>query len=282
MKKKLTYVLLLAFAFIASITVNADSSFLTVKETNDINKDITLTINLKSIDYDNFTFRLLSSNLLESVNSSNVELNNNNEEITFDYCINCSKLDKLTLSYKLPSNVKVGDQITFYAEVINKANIEEKLSVRKVVTIIEEKKEEYNKDKNDNNKNKNKFNKNSGFTFNSSSSSKKSTFKISNISGFNKVTYKGSDNNYLSSLSVSKYSFINRKFSKDGLNYFVTVKNKVTSVKVNAKKEHSKAKVSISGNTNLKVGINKVLVTVTSESGKTRNYRIFVTREEAE
>ena len=42
----------------------------------------------------------------------------------------------------------------------------------------------------------------------------------------------------------------------------------------------AQGKVTISGNTNLKVGINKVLITVTSESGLIRNYRIYVTRKD--
>ena len=273
--KKIKYLLFFSLVFIISTSLNASSSFLIVNEESEINKDITLTVDLNSIDYDNFTFRLLSSNSLDSVDSENLDLVNNNEEITFDYCINCSKLDKLTLTYKLPSDVKVGDIITFYAEVINKQNENEKISVRKTVTIIDENKMEEEKDKKEDNKKE--TTQRQGFSI--KQTSKKSTFKISNVSRIKKVTYKGSDNNYLKSLSVSNYNF-QRKFSKDGLTYFVTVKNNIKSIKVNAKSENSKAKISISGNSNLKVGINKVLVTVTSESGKTRNYRIYVTREE--
>ena len=45
------------------------------------------------------------------------------------------------------------------------------------------------------------------------------------------------------------------------------------------KKISSKSNVVITGNTNLKVGVNKVLVTVNAENGSSRVYRIFVTRE---
>ena len=287
MKNNLKYILFIIVVLSLIIVfkfnnIKADSLFLLVNDENEISKDITLTIDLSSIDYDNFTFKLSSSESLETLDSENVELNTSQEEISFDYCINCSNLDKIVLTYKLPSNINVGNKITFYAEVINKNNTEEVTTLRKVVSIIEDKTKE-----NDNKEESDKTSKD-GKIYNQTNERKNNmTIRLSNSrsntkSSFNtkKVTYNGSDNNYLKSLSIKNYKF-NRNFSKDGLTYFTTVKNNITSLKVTASSESDKAKVTITGNSGFKVGINKILINVTSESGKSRTYRIYVTREEA-
>ena len=90
------------------------------------------------------------------------------------------------------------------------------------------------------------------------------------------VTYNGSNNNYLSSLSVKGYS-LNKDFSKDSNTYFVTVEKSISSVTVNTNQEDSTATVNIYGNENLKTGVNKILVNVTAENGNVRTYRIYVT-----
>ena len=68
--------------------------------------------------------------------------------------------------------------------------------------------------------------------------------------------------------------------SKNTWNEFIeSVKNDVKSIKIKATKSSSKSTVNITRNSNFKVGLNKVLVSVTSESGLIRNYRIYVTKE---
>lgn len=89
------------------------------------------------------------------------------------------------------------------------------------------------------------------------------------------VTYNGDSNNYLSSLSVDGYDIM-PTFSKTSNTYFVNVSNDVTSVSIDADAEDSDAKVSIYGNTNLQVGENKILVSVTAENGDVKTYRIYV------
>ena len=91
------------------------------------------------------------------------------------------------------------------------------------------------------------------------------------------VTYNGSSNTYLSSLSIDGYSFTS-DFNKTNLSYFVNVDNSVTSIDVSSVAEDSTSSVSVYGNNDLSVGTNKVLVTVTSENGNTKTYRIYVNR----
>jgi hypothetical protein len=92
------------------------------------------------------------------------------------------------------------------------------------------------------------------------------------------VTYNGSDNNYLSSLSITNYD-LSSDFSKDRLTYFVTVDSDITSLEINATSENSSSIVSINGNEDLSDGTNKILITVTAENGNTKNYRIYVIKE---
>ena len=82
---------------------------------------------------------------------------------------------------------------------------------------------------------------------------------------------------WLSNISIKGYS-LNKAFIKERLTYFVTVPNNVKSLNITAKKESSTSSVTISGNSNFEVGLNKVLITVTSEDGRIKNYRIYVTR----
>ena len=92
-----------------------------------------------------------------------------------------------------------------------------------------------------------------------------------------KVTYKGSDNNYLSELSVEGYT-LNREFSKENTTYFITVGNEVEEVEIATNVIHDEATVTIYGNKELKEGTNKILIAVTAENGNVRNYRIYVTK----
>ena len=260
-----------------TLFTKATSSFLTANDEVEIDKDITMTINLSLIDYDIFELIVTSNQSLDTLSSNNVTIKHDNDEAYFEYNINASELKKLVLTYKLPSTVNAGDKITFYVRLINKENEEEMTDVRKTVTVIdskanEDEKEEEEKPSQDNKPSNNKQRPQMNKVMSTG-------FKIGNSFSTKKVTYPGSDNNYLSSLSVKGYSF-NRNFSKDGLTYFVTVKNNVKSLKITAKKDSSKSKINISGNSNFKVGMNKVLISVTSESGRVRQYKIYVTREE--
>lgn len=73
---------------------------------------------------------------------------------------------------------------------------------------------------------------------------------------------------------------LNPVFNKNTYLYTLTVSSEVNSIKVTASTNHSKAKYSVSGNSNLKNGDNTILVTVTAEKGNTKTYKIIVTKAE--
>jgi hypothetical protein len=94
----------------------------------------------------------------------------------------------------------------------------------------------------------------------------------------NTVTYKGDSNNYLSTLSISGYDFTT-EFSKTNTTYFVNVDSSVEKLSITATAEDSTATVSIYGNSDLKEGNNKILVTVTADNGDIKTYRIYAVKE---
>ena len=96
--------------------------------------------------------------------------------------------------------------------------------------------------------------------------------------GDKKVDPKSSDAT-LKSLTTS--AGLNPSFSPATESYSVSVGNNVTAIDVSAIANHGKASISISGNQNLSVGKNNVIVQVTAEDGSTKNYTIVVTREPA-
>ncbi len=90
-----------------------------------------------------------------------------------------------------------------------------------------------------------------------------------------------SSNNYLSSLKLSSGS-LSPGFSKNTTSYTVNVPNSVTTMRVTAKCEDSKAKATAKGTGNLKVGTNTITVTVEAENGSTKKYTIKVVRAAAQ
>lgn len=89
-------------------------------------------------------------------------------------------------------------------------------------------------------------------------------------------TYKGSQNNYLKTLSINGIEFKNT-FRKTTADYFAELDNEeLEKVTVSAIAEDSTATVTIYGNTNLEKGKNKILINVTADNGETRTYRIYL------
>lgn len=100
---------------------------------------------------------------------------------------------------------------------------------------------------------------------------------ITNSSLTENNVYQGSQNNYLSSLSIEGIELKN-EFKKTTLNYFAEVGSDVTSVTINAVPEDSNSVVTVYGNTDLQSGKNKIIISVTSEDGSVRNYKIYITK----
>ena len=71
----------------------------------------------------------------------------------------------------------------------------------------------------------------------------------------------------------------NINFNKDVKEYSISVEGDVSYITVNAKPENSTSKVSVSGNTNLVQGENKIVITVTAEDGSKGTYTISVNKE---
>lgn len=87
----------------------------------------------------------------------------------------------------------------------------------------------------------------------------------------------GTSNAKLANLGLKKYDFTG--FKPDETSYDVTIPEDVTEVEVYAKTQDSQASYAVSGDKNLKIGDNKVTITVTSADGKTKKlYYINVRR----
>lgn len=93
-----------------------------------------------------------------------------------------------------------------------------------------------------------------------------------------KPTSNGSNNNFLSSLSVKGYS-ISPTFNMYTQTYSLTVAANVSSVNISAAAKSSKATVSGTGKVSLKTGDNAVKVAVKAPSGAVRNYVINIKRK---
>ena len=110
-----------------------------------------------------------------------------------------------------------------------------------------------------------------------SSSNTKNNTNSQSFSSMETATYNGSSNNYLENLEIEGLT-LNTTFNKENTTYFVDANN-ITSVNITAIAEERSAKVSITGNNKLVEGQNKILITVTAESGSVRYYRVFVNCE---
>ena len=86
-----------------------------------------------------------------------------------------------------------------------------------------------------------------------------------------------SSNNYLKDI---KLSYGNITLENDKFEYDINIPYDIDSIDVNAITEDSNAKVEISGNNDLKVGLNQIKILVTAEDNTTKTYIINVTRKE--
>lgn len=92
------------------------------------------------------------------------------------------------------------------------------------------------------------------------------------------VDKKASYNNNLDSLEVVGYK-ITPDFNSNTTLYTLTVPNDVNSVLINATSADSNATISGDGNQMLSVGVNNLVVEVTSEAGTKKAYTISITKE---
>lgn len=90
-----------------------------------------------------------------------------------------------------------------------------------------------------------------------------------------------STNNYLKALTIEGAS-LSPSFNKNTMAYTVNVGKDVTSIKIAATAEDSKATVTGAGTVELKDGDNDFAIKVAAESGSTRTYKIKITKEAKE
>lgn len=111
---------------------------------------------------------------------------------------------------------------------------------------------------------------------NNNNTNKPSNNNNNNRPNNNNNNNKLSSNNNVKELNVDGYDLI----KVDNHNYELVVNNNVGKIKVNCSVEDSKAKVTGTGEHELKVGENKIEVIITSESGSKNNINIKVTRKD--
>ena len=95
----------------------------------------------------------------------------------------------------------------------------------------------------------------------------------------------GNNNNYLDSLKVYEgdtLKSLTATFDRFTSSYKLKTKVSASSVTIKTTTNVNDAKVTVTGNTNLAVGTNKVTVKVTSSSGKVRYYYVTVVREKGD
>lgn len=92
----------------------------------------------------------------------------------------------------------------------------------------------------------------------------------------NQATDNRSKNNNLKELSVDGYDLV----KVDDNNYSLTVTNDISNISIKATAEDGKAKVSGTGNHELKVGDNNLEVIVTAENGSQNKVNIKITRKD--
>lgn len=291
------------------------------------NSQISLKIDLSTIDCENFELQISSSSTLsdasiEAQNGLSTSLDNGTLIIKGTKSLLNS--NSVTVTFTIPANTEVGTTITLSVGIYNISSSEETTEILSLIkeetaslNIIETKKDDSNaNDKpsntTDNNANNDSNNQNNGNTPNQmnnndnsfsgansnmgianmiSSNSQGSNTSMTSTSGnmsmssssttgksgtTETVTYNGSDNNYLSNLSIDGYS-LQTAFTKTNTSYFVKLAAGTTSININATAESSLATVCIYGNTNLSSGTNKILISVTAEDGSVRTYRLYAT-----
>ena len=91
------------------------------------------------------------------------------------------------------------------------------------------------------------------------------------------VVRQSMSSNYLKSLSVDGYT-LNPEFNKNNMYYEVTVPEDIDMVKIKATPEDSTSTITGTGYVSLKVGTNRMYVTVESASGYIRSYQIVINR----
>lgn len=105
-----------------------------------------------------------------------------------------------------------------------------------------------------------------------------SIFIIVLVSMITFSTCYGADNgNLLKSLQVNQEG-LSPNFTPEQFNYSLFVKDSLETLNINAIANDENAEVSITGNENLKMGDNEIIISVKPRLGETKEYKILVTK----
>ena len=128
------------------------------------------------------------------------------------------------------------------------------------------------------NNNNNQTNNNTNTNTNNNTSNNNTTNKKPSSNTNNKKEEtKKSDNNYLSSITLSDG---NITFDKDVLTYDVIVDYETTTIEIKANVEDDKATITGDGKHTLNVGSNVIKITIKAEDESERTYTLNINREE--
>ena len=128
------------------------------------------------------------------------------------------------------------------------------------------------------NNNNNQTNNNTNTNTNNNTSNNNTTNKKPSSNTNNKKEEtKKSDNNYLSSITLSDG---NITFDKDILTYDVIVDYETTTIEIKANVEDDKATITGDGKHTLNVGSNVIKITIKAEDESERTYTLNINREE--
>ena len=128
------------------------------------------------------------------------------------------------------------------------------------------------------NNNNNQTNNNTNTNTNNNTSNNNTTNKKPSSNKNNKKEEtKKSDNNYLSSITLSDG---NITFDKDVLTYDVIVDYETTTIEIKANVEDDKATITGDGKHTLNVGSNVIKITIKAEDESERTYTLNINREE--
>ena len=134
------------------------------------------------------------------------------------------------------------------------------------------------KENDNNNTNNSQTNNNTNTNTNNNTSNNNTTNKKPSSNTNNKKEEtKKSDNNYLSSITLSDG---NITFDKDVLTYDVIVDYETTTIEIKANVEDDKATVTGDGKHTLNVGSNVIKITIKAEDESERTYTLNINREE--
>lgn len=284
---------------------DASQEFFTVNQ-QEISPGETLEISiyLNQIQWNQIKF-ILSSDLDISTVYANdqngIEIEKENQDVTLEIDKTKLNLEKIVLYYQIPKEMKEGTVFTLKGSIENveqqdESQTETTITSEITVKIVSNNNLENNTENRlpegnmDNQKEmENGQSSNKGETETQAKQTgnqvagtttlqaKSTNYNSGNAGTEENVIYQGSDNNYLSSITINGYT-LNKEFNKESSTYFVNVGEDVTNLEVITSVEDSSAVVCIAGADNLKEGENKILISVTAENGNVRNYRIYVTK----